>query len=138
MDDESYFPMTGQNIPGNDGYYSSDKSKVDPEVRYKSKPKFPSKVLVWIAISSSGHSNVYFAKRNSITAEVYSKQCIIKCLDPFLKKNHSNGQYVFWPDGASAHYAKQTIQTFERLNIKYVPKDRNPPNIPQLCSIEKF
>ena len=31
MDDESYFPLTGHNQPGNDSYYSSDPQKVDSD-----------------------------------------------------------------------------------------------------------
>ena len=45
MDDEFYFPMTGHNIPGNDGYYARDKSKVTSDVKFRSKEKFPKKVL---------------------------------------------------------------------------------------------
>lgn len=139
MDDESYFPMSGENIPGNDGYYSRDKSTVSSDVQNKSKTKFPLKILVWVAISPSGHSRLYFAPRNcSITSEVYSNECISKRLVPFIKKYYPTGKYVFWPDGASAHYAKNTINTFNRQNINFIPRDENPPNIPQLRQIEVF
>ena len=64
MDDESYFPMSGHKIPGNDGYYANDKSNVDSHVKHRTKEKFPKKVLIWIAISSKGCSKPYFAIKN--------------------------------------------------------------------------
>ncbi len=56
----------------------------------------------------------------------------------FINKHHSDGNFVFWPDLASSHYANATIAEFERLNIRVVPKDSNPPNCPQVRPIETF
>jgi hypothetical protein len=46
IDDESYFTLSGENMPGNDGFYSSDRSSTGIEVKYRTKSKFPAKVLV--------------------------------------------------------------------------------------------
>ena len=138
MDDESYFPMTGHNIPGNDGYYAIDRSEVDSDVKYRSTEKFPKKVLVWIAISSKGYSQPFFAIRDAMNKEIYSNECLRKRLIPFIRDNHSNTGIVFWPDLATCHYAKLTIQTYEELKLKYIKREENPPNVPQLRAIEKF
>jgi transposase len=61
-----------------------------------------------------------------------------KRLIKFINKHHSDSNYLFWPDLASAHYAKDTIETFDQLGIKYVHKEENPPNVPQLRRIERF
>ena len=45
---------------------------------------------------------------------------------------------MFWPDLASAHYSKRSLEEMERLNIVVVPKSANPPNVPQLRPIENF
>jgi transposase len=45
---------------------------------------------------------------------------------------------VFWPDLVSSHYPNATLLEYERLNIKFVPKSSNPPNVPQLRPIENF
>jgi transposase len=45
---------------------------------------------------------------------------------------------VFWFDLASAHYTKDTLVRLEELKIQYVPKEENPPNVPQIRPIEKF
>jgi hypothetical protein len=62
MDDETYFTFSGEKHVGNNDYYSKDKTRVDPEVKYKSKSKFPQKLLVWLAISGRVHSKSYFAQ----------------------------------------------------------------------------
>ena len=46
MDDEEYFTLSGHKIPGNAGYYSSDKSKCPDKVRFAGKEKHPTKVLI--------------------------------------------------------------------------------------------
>jgi hypothetical protein len=40
MDDEKYFTFSGHNMPGNAGYYSSDKTTCPNNVRFFGKEKF--------------------------------------------------------------------------------------------------
>ena len=70
--------------------------------------------------------------------KTYSEQFVTKCLIPFIKKYYLGYDYVFWPDGASSYYARNSIETFQKFNVNYIPCDRNPPNIPQLRPIESF
>jgi hypothetical protein len=91
----------------NKGYYTRGITPVDIDVKYKSKTKFPKKIMVWIAISSKGYSTPYFAKSNgAINAKVYSEECVSKRLTKFIQKYHSNQRYVFWPDLAISRYAR--------------------------------
>jgi hypothetical protein len=53
-------------------------------------------------------------------------------------KHHKNEKIVFRPDLASAHYANDTLVRLEELKIEYVPKEENPPNVPQIWPIENF
>lgn len=43
MDDESYFTFSGDDMPGNAGFYTQDISSAPDKVRFKSKTKFPKK-----------------------------------------------------------------------------------------------
>ena len=56
----------------------------------------------------------------------------------FIQKHHAVEDVVFWPDLVSAHYAKRLLEEIDRLNITVVPKNANPPNVPQLRPIENF
>jgi len=106
-------------------------------VRFFEKSKFGRKLLVWVAISPLGRSKVYFHEsKGAVNSEIYSRECVEKRLKPFLDKHGNN--YIFWPDLASAHYAKDTLATYARLGINYVMKEQNPPNLPMLRPIETF
>ena len=59
IDDEKYLTFSGNNMPGNAGYYSSDKSNCPDKSRFVGKEKFPTKILIWIAISVRGMSKPY-------------------------------------------------------------------------------
>ena len=59
-------------------------------------------------------------------------------LVPFIDKHYKNGDYLFWPDLASSHYADDGIAFLEAKNINLVPKVRNPTNVPELRPIEDF
>ena len=81
----------------------------------------------------------FFCPRNlSVTGEIYRNQCIKKLLIIFLAKFHDEGEYYFWPDLASSHYAKDTLKLLEELNSPFIPKSANRPNTPQLRPIQNF
>ena len=67
-----------------------------------------------------------------MNGNVYRKKCILRRLVQFLQQYHADGDYVFWPDLVSSHYAKATVALFRDQNIHFVPKEDNPPNVPQL------
>ena len=66
------------------------------------------------------------------------KECLQKRLLKFVKAHHSEGQYVFWPDLASSHYAKTVVNWYNEQNINFVTKEINPANLPEVGSIEDF
>ena len=74
----------------------------------------------------------------AVNQKIYLDECIKKRLIPFIKAHHSDGKYLFWPDLASAHYAKTVTGFFDEKNINYVKKKDNPPNVPELRPIEDF
>ena len=65
-------------------------------------------------------------------------ECVQKRLVPFIRTEYKDNRYWFWPDGASSHYAKSTIEILEKNGLRYIEKTQNPPNVPQLRCIEKF
>lgn len=139
MDDESYFTLSHAKIPQNQYYYSSAAGRCSEAAAFSTKQKFESKVLVWLAISDRGTSRIFFCpSKQAINKEVYTRECIEKRLEPFISEHHSDGNYLFWPDLASSHYARDTLARLDELGIQYVPKEMNPPNVPQLRPIEDF
>ena len=69
---------------------------------------------------------------------MYLEECINKRVIPFIKEYHSDGNYVFWPEKASSHYANRVINRLHVANINFVPKIDNPTNLPEARPIEDF
>ena len=136
LDDEKYFSLSGN---GNNFFYASDKQRTPNNVKHKFKRKFEAKVMLYIVVSSKGISKPFFRKSGlAVDQNTYVKSCLSKILVPFLRKYHSDGNYIFWSDKASSHYSKKAIQFLENENVHFVPKDKNPTNLPQCRPIEDF
>lgn len=139
LDDESYFTFSHSDKNANVGFWSKDVKSTPYDVKFAKKKKLEKKLLVWVAISSRGISRPFIAPSGlAINQKVYLKRCIERGLIPFIKKYHSDGNYVFWPDLASSHYAKSVVQYFVDNNVHFVEKQDNPPCVPELRPIENF
>jgi len=139
MDDESYFTLKHSTINGNNNFYSSNVSETPASVKYDPRSKFENKLLVWMCWSNKGVSKPYFVPSGTaINQNIYLKECLIdKCI-PFIESFHSDGQYVFWPDLASSHYANSVTNYLRDKKVKFVEKRDNPPNVPECRPIEDF
>lgn len=139
LDDEKYFPFSGSQMPGNDTYYTKDPSTTPDHIKLKFKKKFEPKIMLYIAISDKGMSKPVFHKGGlAVNQKVYEEKCLKKVLIPFIKKYHQDNNYIFWPDKASSHYAKKTSEFLHNNKIAFVPKERNPTNLPQCRPVEDF
>ena len=108
-------------------------------MKYYDKAKYEAKILVWVAISPAGISSSFILpSKMAINQEVYLEECLKKRLLPFVKKYHSTGNYVFWPDLASSHYANSVQEWLVESKIPYIPKKMNIANVPEIRPIEDF
>ncbi|CAF1363735.1 unnamed protein product [Rotaria magnacalcarata] len=93
--------------------------------------------MIWMAMSSKGVSDVYIHRsKQAVLQTTYLKECINKTLLPFIEKYHHNGNYLFWPDLASAHYSNLVKERLHEKNVPFVARQDNPPNVPQARLIE--
>lgn len=137
MDDESYFTLDGNEWQG-EHYFENPNGLVDDKVKYVEHTKFPKKVMVWLTISPRGMSKPeFFVAGLALNADIYAERCLTRVRD-FIRISHSRDNVIFWPDLASCHYAKKSLDQMKTLKIPYVPKTENPPNVPQLRPIEDF
>lgn len=137
MDDESYFTLDGNEWQGKN-YFEKSGNVVDVNVKYVEHTKFPKKVLLWVAISPRGISKpVFFESGLAVNVDRYINFCLPKVHD-FIIEKHRGANVMFWPDLVSSHCSKRALDRMEELNIPYVPKTENPPNVPQLRPIEDF
>ena len=114
IDDEKYFRLSNSEQSGNSGYYADNKFSIPEDVRFKKKSKYEPKVLVWVAFSEDGMAEPFIKESTiAIDAERYINKCLKPKLFKFIRSWYNHDEYVFWPDLASAHYGKTTIETFK-------------------------
>ena len=75
---------------------------------------------------------------SNVTGDTYRRNCLRDGLLPFLKEKYPDGGYLFWPDLAAAHYARETIYFLENAGVPMVRREDNPPCVPQLRPVEDF
>ena len=127
MYDESYFTLAHTSINGNDRFYTSDFDSTPAMVKYSPTAKYEKKILVYVCFSEKGISKPYFVPSGvAVNQKVYLEECFKKKLIPFIAKYHSDGEYVFWPDLASAHYAKSVIAYLREKKVHFVAKIDTP------------
>jgi transposase len=138
LDDECYFSLKWDKA-GNSHYYESDGMLVTEKVKFRCEKKFPTRLMMWIAISPLGISEPFFLPSNgAVNAQVYLNECISKRLILFINQLHEKDNVVFWPDLASSHYARIVTTFLTEKGIPFVQRDKNPPNLPQCRPIENF
>ncbi len=95
-DDEKYFTFSGDNMPENAGFSSSNKQETSADVQFKFKEKFAPKILVWLALSSKGISAPYIGttEGSAINSDIYVEECLPK-LKTFINEHHQNDNYIF-------------------------------------------
>ena len=59
IDNESYFNLSHSYLAGNNNYYTSDFDKTPNSVKYQTKSKYEKKLMVWVAASINGLSEIY-------------------------------------------------------------------------------
>ena len=139
MDDEAYFTLDGSGMPGNSGFYTSDKSTTPISIKCYGKKKFPERVMVWCAISQRGVSKVFVLERGERMNHIIYTKILRSHLLPFIDdKYESRAQIVFWPDLATCHYHKDVITWLANEQITTITKQQNPPNAPAIRPIENF
>ena len=78
------------------------------------------------------------ASGNAVDQFVYRDSCLTPRLLPFIKKNHSDRNYIFWPDQTGCHYAEHSLVFLCENLIHLVDKVDNLANLPEVRPIEDF
>ena len=92
--------------------------------------------MVRQAICNCGRNSEIFICKGTLTKDVYIKAGLQKRFLPFIR-SHAVPP-LFWPDLASVHYAKDTINWYEANKVVFVPKEVNPHNCSHLRPIETY
>lgn len=83
-----------------------------------------------------GAKSPAFVTSATLTSNLYINECLQKRVLPMIQRHHC--PVMFWPDLASCHYSRDTMNWFESNNVAVIPKNLNPPNCPKFRPIEEF
>jgi len=98
--------------------------------------KFAKRYLVWQAICKCDLKSSVFVYSGTINQNVYVEECLQKRLLPMLRPHKAS--VLFWPDLATCHYGKLTMEWYKENGVNIVPKNANPPNCPEIRPIKKY
>lgn len=136
MDDETYVKMDFGQLPGQKFYMAMARGDVPNKYKFVFADKFAKKFLIWQAICSCGQKTQVFVTKESMNSKLYKEECLKKRILPFIKAH--KGPVKFWPDLATCHYSRETLQWYRDNRVDFIEKDLNPPNCPQFRPIEKY
>ena len=95
LDDERYFTKIYSTINGNDNLYSDNIDFASTNVKLRRKQ-------IREDTSCQSHSSIsepfVMASGNAVDQFAYRYNCLAPRLLPFINKNHSDGNYIFWPN----------------------------------------
>ena len=101
------------------------------------KSHFPSSVMVWAGICSTGKTPLVFIDRNvKINAEVYQQVVLRDALTPWAHQHFGGGTWTLQQDWAPAHSARTTMELCRELFSEVWDKDIWPPNSPDLSPMD--
>lgn len=136
MDDETYCKFDFKTLPGSQFITVPASKNVSQKDKSICVEKFGKKILVWQAICQCGLRSKAFFTTENLNAELYRKECLQKRLLPIIRKHRI--PTLFWPDLASCHYSKATLEWYKANKVDVVEKDMNPPNCPEVRPIERY
>ena len=119
MDDEMYIKYDFKQLPGPKFYTSIVRVRVSNKFKYKLLDKFGKKLLLWQVICSCGLRSRAFVTSSTLNSDVYIKEWLQARLLPFYR-NHDVPCW-YWPDLASCHYSKKTVEWYISRDIKFIP-----------------
>ena len=74
-----------------------------------------------ITISEKGITEPFFiSEKASLTGSMFREDCVKQRLVPFLEEHQANGDFFFWPDLASWHFANETQDLFNNFNSPWI------------------
>ena len=97
-----------------------------PIAKYIQTEKFAPKFLVWQAIGSCGLKSTLYITRKTLILDLFMEECSRKLLLAFIKKHVPK---ILWPDLATIHYSKKSLEWYEQNGVELIPKEANPPNV---------
>lgn len=136
QDDENYVKMDFKQIFGPNFYVATFCGRVNPKLKYIQVEKFGKKVMIWQEICYCGGKSEALGTKSTMNSNLYIQECLQKRILPMIRSHQV--PVMFWPDFASCHYSRATMNWFEVNRVGVMPKTMNPPKCLAFRPSEKF
>ena len=137
--DEKLFTVAAPSNPQNDRLYvqsSLKKREVSASRLLRTRPTFSKSVMVSVAVSSMGCSQIHFLEPGvKINGEYYRNVVLKEMLLPDIR-SVSGDCFVFQQDGAPAHRARDTVELLRMETPDFITPELWPPNSPDLNPVD--
>ena len=132
--DEKFFDIDGVYNSQNDRVWAVDRANANESDGIKQRRKFPQKVMVWLGACSKGVTPLVILDEGTVDHRLY----IEKVLPVVLKygKDVFGDDWTFQQDGAKPHQHHLTQEWCQNNFPSFIPKDRWPPNSPDLNPLD--
>ena len=132
--DEKIFDIDGIYNSQNDRIWASNRVEADSIGGIKQRRKFPERVMVWLGVCSKGVSPLVIFENGTVNHERYIEEVLS------VAKKYGNKvfgeNWIFQQDGARAHTHRLTQQWCQDNFPDFIPKERWPPNSPDLNPLD--
>ncbi|CAF0755279.1 unnamed protein product [Didymodactylos carnosus] len=118
----------------NDRVWAVNRNDADKRRDVHEKTMFPVKVMVWLGVCSEGFTVPVILETGTLDVERYMKDILpvaLKCGNKMLGMD-----WTYQQDGAIPHTHHLNQKWCADHFFSFIPKDRWPPNSPDLCSID--
>lgn len=137
--DEKVFTVTAPVNLQNDRVYAPrgiKKKEIAPERLLRTHSRFSKSVMVSVAVSKLGRTDLIFVDPGvKIDGNYYRQVLLANEMLPAIR--HISGDcYVFQQDSAPAHRARKTVEFLRRETPNFISPDQWPPNSPDLNPVD--
>jgi inhibitor of nuclear factor kappa-B kinase subunit alpha len=137
--DEKVFTVAPPINAQNDRLYVSSTTKkrdADPERLLRTRPTFSRSVMVSVAVSKLGCTELFFVEPGvKVNGEYYRNVLLMQKMLPAIRQI-SGDVFVFQQDSAPAHRARDTIALLRRETPELIEPDLWPANSPDLNPVD--
>lgn len=137
--DEKMFTVAPPINSQNDRLYVSAttmKRDVDADRLLRTRPTFSRSVMVSVAVSKLGCSDMFFVEPGVKVNGAYYRDVLLKQQMLPAIRRMSGDFFVFQQDSASAHRARETIELLRRETPDFIGPDLWPANSPDLNPVD--
>ena len=132
--DEKFFDLDGIYNSHNDRVWAVNREEADKKGGVHEKNKFPVKVMVWLGVCEQGLTEPVIFEDGTMDHERYIDEVLPIALKSGNKMLGNN--WTYQQDGAQPHAHHLSQKWCAEHFPAFIPKNRWPPNSPDLCPLD--